>query len=416
MHIGTRLTKAAFAKAALAVAALAATLLPAAPAQAKANECRPPGVAQVSKATPYETQMYAPERLAPFATGFGVRVAVIDSGVDATHPQLRGQVDAGHDFLHGNPDGRQDCVGHGTAVASIIAATHDRRAGMRGLAPRATIVPVRVSEQTDTPGQAVQSELTSPAKFAEAIDWASNPAAGNADVINMSLVMTEESELVRAAVARAIDRGVVVVAAVGNHGSATDKNLTPYPAAFPGVIGVGAIDANGVRGAFSQHGRYVDVVAPGVGVTFAARHSGHTSGDGTSYATPFVSATAALIKQRFPYLTPPQVARRLLATADPAPGGANSDEYGYGVVNPYRALTETLGPEEPAAPAPVVLHTEDPAAAALAARRARAQDMSLVLAGVGAGVVVLVVLLAGAVRHGRRRGWRPAEPADAADT
>ncbi|MFI7601856.1 type VII secretion-associated serine protease mycosin [Actinoplanes sp. NPDC049681] len=411
MHIGTRAGRAA-----LAVAALTVTLLPAAPAQAKVHQCRPPGVATVSKATPYETQMFDPERLRPFASGKGVRVAVIDSGVDASHPQLSGQVDAGRDFLHGNPDGRQDCVGHGTAVASIIAASPSRKAGMRGLAPRATIVPVRVSEQTDTPGgQSEQSEPTSPATFAKAIDWASSPSGGNADVINMSLVMTDDSELVRAAVARAIDRGVVIVAAVGNHGSATDKNPTPYPADYPGVIGVGAIDVNGVRGTFSQHGRYVDVVAPGVGVTFAARHSGHTSGDGTSYATPFVSATAALIRQRFPSLTPAQVARRLLATADPAPGGANSDEYGYGVVNPYRALTETLGPETPPSPAPAVLHTEDPAAAALAARRAQAQDRSLLVAGVGAGIVMLVAVLAGAVRRGRRRGWQPAGPADTVD-
>ncbi|MEV4640106.1 type VII secretion-associated serine protease mycosin [Actinoplanes sp. NPDC049548] len=400
-------------KAALAVAVIAATLLPAAPAQARAYVCpNQPAIAQVSKDKPYETQLFAPERLAPFATGAGVRVAVIDSGVDASHPQLRGRVAPGRDFLHGNADARQDCVGHGTGVAGIIAAGPDGAAGPRGLAPDATIVPVRVSEQTDTDDRTAQTEPTSPGTFADAIDWASSPNGGDADVINMSLVMTEQSDAVRAAVARAVDRGVVVVAAAGNHGGDKDKNPTPYPADFPDVIGVGAINVNGVRGDFSQHGDYVDIMAPGVDVTVAARGGGHVTEQGTSFAAPFVAATAALVRQRFPALTPAQVARRLLATADPAPGGARSDEYGYGVLNPYRALTETLGPETPPAPAPVVVHTEDPAAVALAARRADARDMSLLVAAVGAGVVVLVMVLAAAVRHGRRRGWRPAAPVD----
>ena len=398
-------------KALISVAVVVTALLPAAPAQAKAYTCpQLPGAAQVSKATPYETSLFAPERLAPFATGAGVRVAVIDSGVDATHPQLRGRIDRGKDFLHGHPDGRQDCVGHGTAVSSIIVARHTEGAGLQGLAPDATMVPVRISEQVDPNGRAAGGQETSPATFAQAIDWAASPSGGNADVINMSLVMTANSDRVRNAVARALDRGVVVVAAVGNDGGPTDANPDPYPAAYPGVIGVGATDVNGVRGDFSQHGRYVDVMAPGVAVTFAARRSGHTTGGGTSYATPFVSATAALLKQRFPSLTPAQVARRILATADPAPGGRRSDLYGFGVLNPYRALTETLGPESPPPPAPAVMHTEDPAALALAARRAHAQDMSLLVAGIGAGVVLLVVVVAAALRRGRRRGWRPPDP------
>ncbi|MEU8615500.1 S8 family serine peptidase, partial [Actinoplanes sp. NPDC048791] len=105
-----------------ALTGVAAVLLPAAPAQARAFVCPTlPGPAKVSAAKPYETQLFAPERLAPFATGAGVRVAVIDSGVDATHPQLRDRVAAGRDFLHGDATGRQDCVGHGTAVAGLIA-------------------------------------------------------------------------------------------------------------------------------------------------------------------------------------------------------------------------------------------------------------------------------------------------------
>ncbi|GGQ60135.1 type VII secretion-associated serine protease mycosin [Couchioplanes azureus] len=402
-------------RAAVAVAVVAGGLMPAAPAQARAFACpdkQQVVAAPVSKAQPYEDKMFAPDRLAPFATGAGVRVAVIDSGVDADHPQLDGQVSRGRDFLHGNADARQDCVGHGTGVAGIIAARHVASAGPRGLAPDATIVPVRVSEQPDTDSPAGGPAPVAPGTFAEAIDWAASPSGGDADVINMSLVMTEPSDQVRAAVERATERGVVVVAAVGNRGGADAGNPTPYPASYPGVIGVGAIDAGGVRAGFSQRGDYVDVMAPGVDITVAARRGGHTSGQGTSYAAPFVAATAALVKQRFPKATPAQVARRILATTDPAPGGARSDEYGFGVVNPYRALTETLGPEAPAAPAPKVVVTNDPAAVALTARRARAQHLSLIVAAAGAGAMVLVVMVAAAVRQGRRRGWRPPTPPD----
>ena len=91
-----------------------------------------------------------------------------------------------------------------------------------------------------------------------------------------------------------------------------------------------------------------------------------------------MAATAALIEQRFPGSSPAQVARRLLATADPAPGGARSDEYGYGLLNPYRALTETLGPDRPPAPPAAVAHTQDPVVVALQARRAHAQQVALV--------------------------------------
>jgi type VII secretion-associated serine protease mycosin len=402
-------------KVAVTLAVTAAVVVPAAPAQARAYACpQAPGAARVSQDVPYQDRLFAPQRLAPFATGAGTRVAVIDSGVDASHPQLRGRVAAGRDFLHGNPDGKQDCVGHGTAVASIIAATAVSDAGLRGLAPGATIVPIRVSEQTDTEdkGSGVSGsggEPVPPARFAAAIDWAVDE--GDADVITMSLVMTADDSRVRAAVARAVAAGVVVVAAAGNHGEPDEANPTPYPASYPDVIGVGAVGPDGVAADFSQHGDYVDVMAPGVGVTFAALRSGHTSGQGTSYATPFVAATAALIRQRFPALTPAQVTGRILATADPAPGGRRSDRYGFGVLNPYRALTETLGPESPAVPAPAVVHTDDPAIVALAARRADAQDLSLLVAGIGAGSVVLVVLVAAAVRRGRRRGWRPPDPA-----
>jgi type VII secretion-associated serine protease mycosin len=392
--------------AAAAAAATLAVLVVPAPARA-ANVCdSPPAKATLAKGTPVEDQMYAPKRLAPLATGAGVRVAVIDSGVDAGHPQLRGRVAQGNDFLHGDNSGRQDCVGHGTAVASIIAAGPLTGTGFQGLAPGATIVPVRISEQTEIDGKAVGDRGT-PRQFARAITWAVDN--GDADVINLSLVMTDKNDEVQAAIQHALDENVVVVAAAGNHGDEQGGNPTPYPAAYPGVIGVGAITADGVRAPYSQHGDYVDIAAVGDQVTVAARGEGNRTDQGTSFAAPFVSATAALIRQRFPGATPADVLRRLTATADPAPGGTHSPDYGYGLLNPYRALTESLGPATRAPAAPVVMHGDDSAAIALARRREHAQAMALVLAAAGAGLVLLLAASAVIVRRGRRRGWQPAD-------
>ena len=360
---------------------------------------------QIAAGVPIEDQVYDPKRLAGFATGAGVRVAVIDSGVDATHPQLRGRVAQGADFLRNDPSGRQDCAGHGTAVASIIAAAPARDTGFQGLAPGAVIVPVRISEQLKIGGEAVGAR-GSQAQFAAAIDWAVDE--GRADVINLSLVTTEDDPAVRAAVLRAVAAGVVVVAAVGNEFK--EGNPDPYPASYPGVIGVGAVNNNGTVASFSQHGSYVDLVAIGEPVTAATRISGHAPVSGTSFATPFVSATAALLKQRFPSLTPDQVLRRLVATADPAAGGTKSQEYGSGTLNPYRALTATLGPQSQPVAAPEMMTVNDPAAVALAARREHSQSMAVLFAAIGLGLVLLLAVVAIVVRQGRRRGWHPAAP------
>jgi membrane-anchored mycosin MYCP len=394
-------------RAAAGFAVLVVVLVPA-PALARAVGCDPPPApGKVSRDVPAEARVYDVARLTPLATGAGVRVAVVDSGVDALHPQLRGAVAAGRDLLHGNPDARQDCVGHGTGVASIIAARPVPGVPFRGLAPGATVVPVRITEKEQIGGADVGDDA-SPAEFARAIEWAADPRGGRARVLNLSVVMTADDPQVRRAVARAVAAGVVVVAAVGNNGAPEKGNPTPYPAAYPDVIGVGAVTAAGVRAGFSQHGEYVDLVAAGEGVTMAALRSGHTAQQGTSFAAPFVAATAALLVQRFPGSSPAQVRRRLVATADPAPGGGRSDEYGFGLLNPYRALTETLGPEVPPSPPPVVRHAEDPAAAALRQRRGEALRRALLVGAAGAGVVLLAGVAAAAVRRGRRRGWRPA--------
>ncbi|EEP72876.1 peptidase S8 and S53 subtilisin kexin sedolisin, partial [Micromonospora sp. ATCC 39149] len=201
-----------------AVAAALLTALPAAPAPATgalraAPGCAtPPAPARPVAATPWPQQRYAPERLSALATGAGVTVAVIDSGVDRGHPQLVGRVQAGADFLDPGGNGSQDCAGHGTGVASIIAAAPRSGIAFQGLAPDARILPVRVSEQQVVEGRE-SGRTVSAADFARAIRWAVDH---DADVLNLSVVLYADNPAVRAAVGYAVDRNVVVVAAAGN--------------------------------------------------------------------------------------------------------------------------------------------------------------------------------------------------------
>jgi membrane-anchored mycosin MYCP len=391
--------------AAVTVAVLAVLVVPAPARGAHVCDRQLPRVA-VSKGTPVEDRVYDVPGLAALATGAGVRVAVLDSGVDDEHPQLRGRVERGRDFLHNDPTGRQDCRGHGTGVASVIAARPVAGTGFQGLAPETVIVPVRISEREvidDEPS----GDQVEPRDFARAIRFAVDTA--EVQVINLSVVMTADDAQVAAAVRHAVESGVVVVAAVGNE--FTRGNPRTYPAAYPGVIGVASVNADGVRSGFSGTGDFVDIAAIGEKVTVAAPGSGHQPREGTSFATPFVSATAALLKERFPDAGPEEIARRLLATADPAPGSTGgSPQYGHGLLNPHRALTETLGPATRAPAAPVLVRAEDPAQVAAAARRARSHDRAMLFAGAGAGAVLLAGLAAMVVRRGRGRGWRPAPP------
>ena len=359
-----------------------------------------PAAAAVITGVPWAQERYAPQRLTPLADGRGITVAVIDSGVDARHPQLVGRVVPGTDLLD-TGDGTVDCVSHGTAVASVIAAVPVAGVGFRGLAPAARILPVRVSEQLVLDGGA--SGRTVPAAgLAQAIRYA---VTHGATVLNLSVVLYRDDPAVRAAVADALAAGVTVVAAAGNDHAHGDP--TPYPAAYDGVIGVGAIGPAGTRVPSSQVGSYVDIVAPGADVTAAARVQGHGVYEGTSFATPFVAATAALVRQYWPGQSADAVATRILATADPAPGGRWSAEYGYGVLNPYRAVTDRIAAGEPDQALPLPVAAVDGDARTAADRRATRQRMALRVAGGGGIAAALILVVALVVPRGVRRRWRP---------
>ncbi|HZM84055.1 MAG TPA: S8 family serine peptidase [Candidatus Limnocylindrales bacterium] len=375
------------------------------PAHAACQREVQPG-AQISD-TPWHLQLWNLSTLPPGVTGKGIRVAVLDSGVDPNHPQLQGKVVANIDKLHGVAT-PEDCNGHGTGVAGLIAASIRNNVPFRGLAPGAQILAARVSEQAQ--GNEDNTPPVPITEMAATVDWA---VENGAKVINMSFVYTNKSEGTLApfkeAVTRAIDKGVVVVAAAGN---LNDKgNPTPYPAAWPGVVGVAAIGANGFQKLpQSQIGTYVDIAAPGVEVWAPRPGSGFAPENGTSFAAPMVAATAALIFDRFKddNITGQQVVKRLLATADPSPGGRASTSYGVGIVNPIRAVTDIVDDVKPQ-PAKA-LRGQEVDEATLRAEKIAAErrQQSLWVAGiVGVGVILATVLMT-ALPVGIRRRWRPA--------
>jgi subtilisin family serine protease len=291
-------------------------------------------------------------------------------------------------------------------VASIIAADPESGIGFQGVAPDARILPIRVSEAEPDDNGAGGGQAVNPTVFARAIRYA---ADNGAKVINLSVVMYADLPVVRSAVQYAQTKGALLVAAAGNQHQNSGTDATPYPAAYPGVLGVGAITIDNSRLDVSQVGPYVDLVAPGGGVLAATRQHGYLYWDGTSFATPFVSGAAALVRAEYPSLSAAQVANRLLATADPAPGGPDSPAYGHGMVDPYRAVTEGLkGANAVAVPTPLATPTPDVAAnkRAAAARHSAASAAHLVV-GVGLVIGLALVLVALLPRRGRKAPGSP---------
>lgn len=355
----------------------------------------------------------APDKIWPFSTGTGTTVAVLDAGVDGFHPQLAGKVLPGFDFVRNVAQGAVDCLPHGTAEAGVIAATRFSGIGSYGLAPDATILPVRIGERAAVDDT---SDPVDPRRLAAGIDYAVDQGA---DVIDCAVVSYLPDRRVEAAVRRAVSKGVVIVAMVGDSHSEDRDGIgptrvpPPYPASYPGVIGVGAIDSSGRRVPSSQIGSYVDLVAPGADVV-APAIAGQNTFDGTSIASAFVAATAALVlgepgERRSGVARVQAVTTRLLATGGPELSPDEDLAYGAGVVDPYRALTEAASERGPAARpahAPPPAAPRDPVQEAAARDGRHAGSLALRLALiVGVAIVVLIVATL-VVPRGRARRWR----------
>ncbi|MBT2490192.1 type VII secretion-associated serine protease mycosin [Streptomyces sp. ISL-96] len=289
--------------------------------------------------------------------GKGITVAVLDTGVDGSHPDLEGRVLAGKDLIgFGAGKGDRAWARHGTAMAGIIAGHGSgpgRADGVVGIAPEAKILPVRVILEGGDPARK-RARSTRGNALAQGIRWAADHGA---DVINLSLGDDSKSAHPEpaedAAVQYALAKGAVVVASAGNSGE--DGDHISYPAAYPGVIAVAAVDSAGTHASFSTSRWYATVSAPGVDVIIADPDRRYYEGWGTSAASAFVSGAAALVRSAYPDLTPAQVKKLLADTARNAPAGGRDDARGYGFVDPAAAI-EAAGKLRPAhlrpAPAP----------------------------------------------------------------
>jgi membrane-anchored mycosin MYCP len=351
---------------------------------------------------PWPQRQLAPSRVWNLTTGGGQVIAVVDSGVSASAYGLAGAVLTGRDVLTG-AGGNSDCLGHGTFVAGLIAARSTAGTGLAGVDPHALILPVDVID-------AVQAEsshpVTSSSAVADGIRYAVNSGA---TVVDVSTAATPApSPALRAAVAYAQARNVVVVAPVSTATGTSATNVVSYPAAYPGVIAVSAVDAGGTPVAAGKKGVRVDVAAPGAGlISVGPRGRGDIGGDGAALATAFVAGTAALVRSYYPQLSAAAVVHRLEVTAD-RPGVTLPDpQVGYGTVDPYTAVTTVL-PEESGGLPPTV-----PSPPPLRLPVVKPPDTWPANAAVLLCLGVVAVLLAGAAaahirRHGQRRNWRPA--------
>ncbi|KUN97966.1 S8 family serine peptidase [Streptomyces caeruleatus] len=278
-------------------------------------------------------EAFGAEKIWKIATGKGVTVALIDDGVDATHPDLSGNVLQGKDFVDGDnnasPSGTDH---HGTSMAGIIAG-HGHGAngadGVKGLAPDAKILPIRDVGDGESP-------------FSASIRYAVDQGAS---VINISQISSPPTEAGEAAVAYAVQKNVIVVAGTGNDGTGSEQPL--YPASYPGAVAVGAVSKTGEIWAKSNYGPNTLLTAPGVGVvSTGGSDSKYNIGDGTSASTAYVSAACALLREKFPDLTAGQIVNRLTKTAglpDDAKGLKLPDEkYGYGYIQPLAALKQDI--------------------------------------------------------------------------
>ncbi|MER6317918.1 type VII secretion-associated serine protease mycosin [Streptomyces sp. NPDC001581] len=332
--------------------------------------------------------------------GAGVRVAVIDTGVDRANPQLAGALDtgAGKDFVDPKGgDGTADTVGHGTKVAGLIAARPQEGTGFVGLAPDATIIPIRQND-----GQGKGNALS----LSQAIDHA---VSKGAQVINVSqdtdAQLSPDSELGKS-VQRAIAANVVVVASAGNDGMTGEKRKT-YPAAFPGVLAVAASDRNNERAAFSQPGDFIGVAAPGVDMVSTVPGFGQCIDNGTSFSAPYVAGVAALLRAEHGDWSAEQIVWQIQNTAERSING-HDDYVGWGIVDPVRALSQDQEVPKAPVPDPGPPPAAAPEAAALQlteTAQEREERFGTYALGIGAVLIAVIAGTATVIRdaRGRRR-------------
>ncbi|HEX3335950.1 MAG TPA: S8 family serine peptidase, partial [Jatrophihabitans sp.] len=257
-----------------------------------------------------------------------IKIAIVDSGIDVTHPDLQNKIVGTYNASDPTNPAITDDVGHGTFVAGVAAAQTNNGVGVAGAGYDAAILGVKVA--------ATDGSITIDDEVA-GIKWAANHGA---DIINLSLGGPDYSSAERSAVSYAQSKGVLVVAAAGNDATSVKQ----YPAAYPGVVAVGAIDtATHTRASFSDFGPWVTLAAPGVGIysttpragsEFFPNRTGYSTGDGTSFASPIVAGEAALLKAQNPTMSLARLRASLVESAH----GYAAAHLGAGLVDFARGL------------------------------------------------------------------------------
>jgi subtilisin family serine protease len=355
--------------------------------------------------------------------GKGVTVAVIDSGVYPNESDLSGgSVIAGPDYtgLHTSRE-NSNWGQHGTWMASIIAGHgHDGGFdGIMGIAPEAKILSIRViPDKGDPRYQAYNNESESRIQ-GELADGIMMAVKDHAQVISMSIGYSAPSGVVRNAITYAYEHGTVLVASSGNSGGNDTRHgkakpgLSPvsFPAEYPGVLGVGAVTIDGTQASFSSGNFSVQVAAPGKGVPAQGRNGLYYTVDGTSPACALVAGVAALLKSRYPGISPALVREALTTTAKQTPAGSYDVNTGFGIVNAGAALVKAgkLIKERPqGSQVPLDAHFGGgPAAVPAAPVAPRGNgERTVFIALALVSLVVALVGLAGVVKTRESRGER----------
>ncbi|MFI2186034.1 type VII secretion-associated serine protease mycosin [Streptomyces sioyaensis] len=358
------------------------------------------------KETPWSLQRLLTNQMWASGKGKGIRVGVIDTGVDKGNKQLQGAIEGSGKTYVKDGKATQDKVGHGSKVAGIIAARPRSTSGFYGLAPQAKVIPYQ---------QTSDEQAGTADSLAKAINDA---VADKVDIINISQgTAASESRLgpLKAAVKKAENSGILIVASAGNSGaSGAEKNI--YPAAFSdefdNVLAVAASDRNNERAPFSQPGSFVGIAAPGVDMVSTVPAGGNCVDQGTSFASPYAAGAAALLIAKHKHdkeaWGPAEIISHLEQTADRVRRGRDNN-IGWGVVNPVAALNDDTRPTGPPTPdkasnGAAGVSNIQPAAATLGEtaedRRGR---IAIYIVGGGLLAVAAVVGFSVAIRDWRRK-------------
>ncbi|MGW0436571.1 S8 family serine peptidase [Micromonospora sp. NPDC003197] len=341
---------------------------------------------------PWAVSRILPSAVWPLTRGKGIVVAVIDTGVSSSSVALRGAVLRGTAVV-GSGTADRDCYGRGTALAGIVAARPVTGSGFVGVAPEATILPIRV---IDAEGKVPPGAIAAGIRAA---------TAANADVVLLGIGTPAPDAELRDATREAIARDLVLVASVsdGSGSTGTTRPAPWYPAAYPDVLAVGGVDTNGVPTEESPPEAGVDLLAPAAGaVSVAPQGNGHYAVSGPAVSAAYAAGSAALVRAYYPTLSQAEVRRRLELTAEHPLGEWPTPAVGYGTLDLYHALT-ALEPARTPLPSRIAPLRPLPTAGPTDPTKVIAASLAASMVGL-AGLAYLAAIT---VRWGRRRRWRP---------